>query len=80
MSEDILDNSQSHPNVNSREAHYKIRGCINQIQSEWKGALKSTQNMVKGLHRVLNTVVKDIFARFTFGIIWFRNFPFHSRT
>ena len=42
MLENIHDGSQSHPNVNRREAHYKIRDCINQRQSEWKGALKAT--------------------------------------
>ena len=34
--EDIRDGSQSHPNVNKIEAHYKIRDRIRQIQSEWK--------------------------------------------
>ena len=27
MLEDIRDRSQSHPNVNRRESHYKIRDC-----------------------------------------------------
>ena len=40
-----------------REARYKIRDRVRQIQSEWKGALKATQNMGKGLHKVLKTVV-----------------------
>ena len=31
--EDIRDGSQSHPNVNKREARYKIRDCIKQRQS-----------------------------------------------
>ena len=44
MVEEIRDGSQSHPNVNRRETRYKIRDCIKQIQSEWKGMLKSTQN------------------------------------
>ena len=30
--------SQSHLNVNRREACYKIRDHIKQIQSKWKGA------------------------------------------
>ena len=50
MLEDIRDRSQYHPNVNRREARYKIRDRINQRQSEWKGALKSTRNMGKVLH------------------------------
>ena len=30
MLEDIRDGSQTHPNVNRREAHYKIRNSIRQ--------------------------------------------------
>ena len=60
MLEYILDGSQSHPNFNRREAHYKIRGCIKQIQLEWKVSLKAKQNMIKGLHKVFKTVVKEI--------------------
>ena len=41
MLEDICDGSQSHPNVNRREARYKISDRIKQIQSEWKGDLKA---------------------------------------
>ena len=37
MLEDICDGSQSHPNINQREALYKIRDCIRQRQTEWKG-------------------------------------------
>ena len=36
MLEDIHDRSQTHPNVNEREARYKIRDCIRKRQSEWK--------------------------------------------
>ena len=32
MLEDIIDGSQSHPNINSREARYKIRDRIKQRQ------------------------------------------------
>ena len=42
MLEDIRDGSQNHPNVNRREARYKIRDHIRQRQSEWKGVLKAT--------------------------------------
>ena len=42
MLEDIRDRSQTHPNVNRREALYKISDRIRQRQSEWKGASKST--------------------------------------
>ena len=42
MLEDIHDVSQTHPNVNRREARCKIHDRIRQRQSEWKGALKAT--------------------------------------
>ena len=60
MIEDIRGVSQSHPNINQREARYKIRDCIRQRQSEWKGELKAMWNMVKGLHKVFKTIVKDV--------------------
>ena len=65
MLEDIRDRSQTHPNVNRREACYKIRDRIMQRQSEWKGALKATLSMGKGLHKVFSTVVKDISQELT---------------
>ena len=81
MLENIRDVSQTHPNVNIREARYKIRDHIIQRQLEWKGALKAMQDMGKGLHNVFLTVVKEILSRIdTFGRIWFRSFPLHSRT
>ena len=42
MLEDIRDGGQTHPNVNRREARYKIRDRIRQGQSEWKVSLKAT--------------------------------------
>ena len=36
MLEDIRDGSQTHPNVNRRDAHHKIRDRIRQRQLEWK--------------------------------------------
>ena len=48
MLEDIHDGSKYHPDVNRREAHYKIRDRIKQRKPEWKGALNATQNMGKG--------------------------------
>ena len=50
MLEDIRDGSQTHPTVNKREVRCKIRYRIKQRQSEWKGVLKATRNMGKGLH------------------------------
>ena len=41
MLEDICDGSQTHLNVNIKEARYKIRDHIRQRQLEWKGALKA---------------------------------------
>ena len=63
--EDIYDGSQTHPNVNKRGAHYKIRDHIRQRQSEQKGELKATHKMGKGLHKVFSMVVKDIFQELT---------------
>ena len=60
MLEDICDDSQSHPNINRIEARHKMRDRIKQRQSEWKGALKATQNMGKGLYKVFTIVVKEI--------------------
>ena len=60
MLEDIRDGSQTHLNVNRREACYKIHDSIRQSQSEWKGALKNTRSTGKGLHKVFSTVVKEI--------------------
>ena len=60
MLEDIHDGSQSHPNVNMGEARYRIGDRIKKIQLKWKGALKSTRNMGKGLHKVFKTVIEDI--------------------
>ena len=59
MLEDICDSSQSHPSVNRRDTRYKIRDSIKQSQPKWKGALLSTQNMGKGLHKVFKAVVNE---------------------
>ena len=58
--EDIRDRIQSHPNVNMREARWKIRDCIKQRQSERRRNLKYTQNSGKGLHKAFKNFVKDI--------------------
>ena len=60
MLEDISDRSQTNPNINRREAHYKIRDHIRQIQLEQKGALIATRSMGKVLHKVFSTIVEDI--------------------
>ena len=58
--EDNRDGSQSHTSVNMRDACYKIHDHIKLIKSEWKGALLSTQNMGKGLHKLFKAVVNEI--------------------
>ena len=60
MLEEIRDGSQTHPNVNRRETRYKIRDNIRQRQSEWKGALKATHKMGKGLQKIFSMTVKYI--------------------
>ena len=65
MLEDICDGNQTHPNVNRREARYKIRDRISQSQLEWKVLLKAMRSMVKGLHKVFSTVVKEISQELT---------------
>ena len=65
MLEDIRDGGQTHPNVNRREARYKIRDRIRQRQPEWKGALKSMRSMGRGLHKVFKTVVKEVLQELT---------------
>ena len=60
MLEEIRDGSQTHPNVNIREARYKICDRIRQRQLEWKGVLKATQTVRKNLHKVFLIAVKEI--------------------
>ena len=60
MLEDIRDGIQYHPSINRIEARYKIRDCFKQRQAEWKGALLSTGNMCKVLHKVFKDVVNEI--------------------
>ena len=67
MLEDICDRSHTQPNINRREAHCKICDCMRQSQSEWKGALKATRSMGKGLHKVYSTVVKHIYQEPSVG-------------
>ena len=61
MLHDIRDGSQTYQNVNKWEARYNVRDHVRQMQSEWKGPLKATRSMGKGLHKLFITVVKDIF-------------------
>ena len=57
---DIRDGNQTHTKIDKREALLKIRDCIKQNKSEWKGALRAKNKMGKGLHKLFSTTVKDI--------------------
>ena len=73
MLEDIREGIQSHTDVNSRDAHYKIHDRIKQRQPEWKRALNATRNMGKGSYKVFKTEVKYISQDLPpLGEIWFR--------
>ena len=54
---DIRDGNYVHPDINTRDTRFKIRDCIRQTRSEWKGAELSEKRMGKGLHKVFNDVV-----------------------
>ena len=60
MLEYICDGSQSHTSVNRRQSHYRIRDHIKRGQVECKGALLSTRNMGKGLHKLFKAVFNEI--------------------
>ena len=53
----IRDGNQTHPKIDKMEVRLKIRDCIKQKKSEWKGALRATHKMGKGLHKVFSTIV-----------------------
>ena len=61
MLEYIRDISQYHLSINKRDSCYKICDRIKQGGEEWKGALFSMRNMVKGLHHLFKVVVNEIF-------------------
>ena len=62
---DIRDGNQTHPNIDKREAHLKIRDRINQKKSQWKVSLRATHKMGKVLHKVFSTIVSDISQELT---------------
>ena len=62
---DIRDGNQTHPKINKREARMEIHDHIKQKKSEWKGALRATHKMGKGLHRVFSTIVSEISQELT---------------
>ena len=57
---DNRDGNQTHTKIDKREARHAICDRIQQNKSQWKGALRATHKMGKGLHRVFSTIVKDI--------------------
>ena len=78
---DIRDGNQTHPKIDKREARMAIRDRIKQNKSEWKGELRATHKMGKGLHKAFSTIVKGYFTGiYQFWRIWFRSVPFHTRT
>ena len=42
-----------------------MRDCIKQKESQWKGALRATHKMGKGLHKVFSTIVSEISQELT---------------
>ena len=62
---DIRDGNQTHPKINKIEARMAIRDCIKQNKSEWKEALRATNKMGIGLHRVFSTIVSEISQELT---------------
>ena len=62
---DICDGNQTHPRIDKREARRTIRDHIKQKKSQWKGALRATHKMGKGLHRVFSTIVSEVLQELT---------------
>ena len=62
---DICDGNKTHPSIDKREARMAIRDSIKQKKSQWKGALRATHKMGKGLHRVSSTIVLEILQELT---------------
>ena len=61
----MRDGNQTHPKINKRESRMAIRDRIKQNKLQWKGALRATHKMVKGLHRVFGTIVSEISQELT---------------
>ena len=62
---DISDVNQTHPNIYKREARLKIRDRIKQKKLQWKGELRATHKMGKGLHKSFSTIVSEISQELT---------------
>ena len=61
----IRDKNQTHPSIDKRESRLEICDPIKQRKSQWKGALRATHKMGKGLHRAFSTTVSEISQEFT---------------
>ena len=61
----IRDGNQTHPKIDKRKARLEIRDRIKPKKSQWKGALRATHKMGKGLHRVFSTIVSEISQELT---------------
>ena len=62
---DIRDGNQNHPKMDKREARMAIRDRIKQNTLQWKGELRATHKMGKGLHRVFSNIVSEISQELT---------------
>ena len=62
---DIRDGNQTHPRIDKREARLEICDRIKQNKLQWKGSLRATHKMGKGLHRVFSTIVSEISQELT---------------
>ena len=62
---DIHDVNQNHPSIEKREARIAICYRIKQKKSQWKGALRATHKMGKGLNRVFSTIISKISQKLT---------------
>ena len=62
---DIRDGNQTHPKINKREARMTIRDRIKQKKLQWKGALRATHKMGKGLYILFSTIVSEISQELT---------------
>ena len=66
MLHDIRDRNHTHPKIDKREARLAIRVRIKQKKLQWKGALRTTHKMGKGLHRFFSTIVLEILQELTY--------------
>ena len=62
---DICDGNQTGPKIDKREANLAIHDRIKQKKSEWKGVLRATHRMGKGLHKVFSNILKEILQELT---------------